>query len=361
MTKPGVGDPTTKDFADEVIDNLNFLNSQVGASGGITNIPNGSFENDGDSDGVPDSWTQVDGSSGGATYSLSGASGDQVHGQYGYKVTADATNGGGTLTTDDFLACNPSEWVNISFWHKIQAGNDWTHKVTLLWYQYDQTASAVTTSTDIYNEATSETAWTRFTRGGKAPSDAAYFKVRLDSAPSGGTTATAVYWDDVRIWTRPDQIVLRETGSTTSWSSGHTTATISASGTLATNDGQLCTIDAAGNEWNLAPGRYVIRARMPVVVARSTTGNMEAHSQFYNQTDAAVILEGCGGQANTSGTTTFLTTVDGEFEIDSSSGADDLDVRFYGANDGIGAITLGAASGGTSGEVYWTVEFTRLN
>ena len=60
ITKPSVGDPTKKTaFADAVVDNLDYLNSQLTYTTGGTRILNGSFEQDTDADGVPDGWAKT--------------------------------------------------------------------------------------------------------------------------------------------------------------------------------------------------------------------------------------------------------------------------------------------------------------
>lgn len=203
------GKPITKDlFVDPVIQNLNDLNDRVGASGNL-GLLNGSFEEGTvGASNTPSNWSWTASGSGG-TYALTSTSGEQTHGQNGFKIThpSGASNGGGYIQTDDFITIGESDFVFLAWKMKVSAANGAENTVTLLWYKDDQTAST-TTSTDIFNSTSGPTAWTQCFSGAQVPSDACFFKVRLlggDTATDPGSS-TDIFFDDVRIVKEPGDV-----------------------------------------------------------------------------------------------------------------------------------------------------------
>ncbi len=202
------GKPITKDlFIDPVIDNLNDLNDRVGANAGVLN---GSFEEGTVGTGnTPSSWSWTASGSGG-TYALTSTSGEQAHGQNGFKIThpSGVGNGGGYIQTDEFIPVGTSDYLYLAWKMKVSAANGAENTVTILWYKKDQTVSGVTTSNDIFNSTAGPTAWTQCFSGAQVPSDACFFKVRLlggDTATDPGSS-TDIFFDDVRIVKEPGDV-----------------------------------------------------------------------------------------------------------------------------------------------------------
>ena len=202
------GKPVTKDLLiDPVIDDLNFLFDEVALSAPA--VKNGSFENGTvGANQTPSSWTWT--AYTGGTRAISSTTGEQSHGQNGVKIThpSGVSNGGGYLTTDDFIPCTVKKLVYVAWEMKVSAANGAQNKVTIFWYQKDQTASAVTTSNVIYDDTAGPTDWTQCMSGAQPPSDATFFKIRVtggDSATDPGSS-TDIFFDNVRIVNGPADV-----------------------------------------------------------------------------------------------------------------------------------------------------------
>src|SRR3989304_3787992 len=88
------GQPVTQALMQKIKDNDDYLYSQVGAGvSGEGGIPNGSFEIDADSDGVPDGWTKNLYPAGGGAIETTNPS----HGAQAYKFTQQAGAAAGGL------------------------------------------------------------------------------------------------------------------------------------------------------------------------------------------------------------------------------------------------------------------------
>ena len=205
------GKPVTKDLLiDPVIDDLNYLFDEVALSAAA--VKNGSFENGTvGANQTPASWTWT--AYTGGTRAISSTTGEQSHGQNGVKIThpSGGSNGGGYLTTDDFIPCTVQKLVFIAWEMKVSAANGAQNKVTIFWYKKDQTASAVTTSNVIYDDTAGPTSWTQCMSGAQPPSDATFFKIRVtggDSATDPGSS-TDIFFDNVRLVNGPADVFLK--------------------------------------------------------------------------------------------------------------------------------------------------------
>ena len=165
ITPPAVGDPTKKTaFADAVINNLTDLNSRIGTGATSSGIPNSSFEDDGDADGDPDSWTVTNI---GGTSGIIATSGDQAHGLNAWKVDYPASAAqGATIQTNDYIAISPDEIIYLAWKMKGTSDTGANHVITLLWYKFNKTA-ATGTSTEIYSDPANPTAWMQCVSGGR--------------------------------------------------------------------------------------------------------------------------------------------------------------------------------------------------
>lgn len=192
ITKPAQGDSTKKtSFADVVIDDLTHLYNLSGGSGSGSGsvLQNGSFENDVDSDGIPDGWTQTLGAGASAAFDTT----TPAHGTKAYKFTTSGSVDN-YIEHEDFILCAVPNPVALSFLLKCSAAGV-AAAVVLRWFDK---AKAYISSTTIYTEgAANPTAWTRYILGATPPATACYFKVRLYGGVSGDATAGDVYFDGV--------------------------------------------------------------------------------------------------------------------------------------------------------------------
>lgn len=197
ITKPVQGDPTKKVLADAIIDDLNYLYNQIAGVSGL-NIPNGSFEADNDADSLPDQWTRT--LYAGGSFSLTGDGLGDTECQHGRRAIkfispGGAGNGGGYITTNDFIEVNPGRGVWLSWMQKATAASVRV-KAQILWY----TAAQVSISTtDLYSSVANPTAWALKRASTYPPATARYCKIRLIGAEDTATTAGTVYFDDVRM------------------------------------------------------------------------------------------------------------------------------------------------------------------
>lgn len=190
LNTPAVNTPTeVQALLAVLIANQADTNSRLN-SVNVSGIVNGSFENDGDGDGVPDGWTYAADHAGSGVIST-----DSNHGGYSYKMTAGAGDGGASLTTTNFIPIKPSTAYSIRFDIKASAANV-TNTVTVFWYKGDQSASA-TASSEVWSEAAANpTSWATRSGSVTSPADAYYCKVRVHGGvyPSN---AGDTYFDDV--------------------------------------------------------------------------------------------------------------------------------------------------------------------
>ena len=197
ISKPSVGDPTKKTaFADAVLDNLDYLNSQLTYTTGGTRILNGSFEQDTDSDGVPDGWAENLFTGGSSTHDTT----TQDLGAKSYKFTSPGGggNGGGYLESSDYFEVSPA--VPLAFtWQMKSSVAGVKNNVIVYWFKPDKTASATPSST-IFTEATNNpTAWAQLGALCTAPSDATFAKLRIVGCDNTDATAGSTWFDDVAV------------------------------------------------------------------------------------------------------------------------------------------------------------------
>lgn len=197
ITKPIQGDATKKAFADAVIDDLNYLYNQLSGLTGLA-VPNSSFEGDVDVDNVPDQWAKTLYSGGAFVITGTGlADTNVIHGRRAVKLTSPggAGNGGGTLTTSDFIEVTPNRVLTVS-WQMFSTIATIRNKVQILWYDG---AQAAISTTDLYSSITNGLTWAPYWASAVAPATARYCKIRLIGAENTTTVAGSAYFDDVRV------------------------------------------------------------------------------------------------------------------------------------------------------------------
>lgn len=208
ITKPAIGDPTKKSFADAVVDNLNYLYNQLLAAIGTREIIlNGSFEVDSDADGFADGWSLA--LHNGGTWlldeSTSAADDKSIHGNRSAKLTSPGGggNGGGTLTSIDHIEISDSHWVGL-FWQLKSSVAGVHNLVEITWYASD--LGTISTSI-LWSEAVNNpTSWTPMFAYALPPDNARYCKIRLTGCDDDDTTAGSTWFDDVRMVVVPGRL-----------------------------------------------------------------------------------------------------------------------------------------------------------
>lgn len=190
ITKPSVGHPTKKQaFADAVIDELAALGNQVSFS---EFIANGSFENDADSDGIPDGWAFTSAGAGG-TFALDTDAADVAHAAKSALFT-NASGAGGFLQMSDYIPCASLRPITFSWLMKSSSATV-RNKFEVRWYDR---AKAFLSMSTLYDKSTGNpTSYRAFFAVGTPPANARFAQVRITGADSATTGST--HFDDVKV------------------------------------------------------------------------------------------------------------------------------------------------------------------
>lgn len=190
LSKPAAGDATRKSLADALIDNDAYLYSLLSALQSQF-VPNGSFELDGDSDGIPDQWARTLYT--GGTQSLDTAA---RHGLKSCKFTSPggSGNGGGYLETSDFFDVSPELSYELTFHMRSDVAG--VHNVVeVRWYD---SAQSYLSSSTLWDSATANpTTWLCMDAQAIPPSGARFGKIRLIGCKNDDTTAGSTWFDGV--------------------------------------------------------------------------------------------------------------------------------------------------------------------
>lgn len=190
VTKPTQGATTKKSLIDTVIDDLAFLYSRLNVAQAAVN---GSFENDTDSDGIPDEWTRTLYT--GGTFLLDNT--DQQSGLYSIKFTSPGGggNGGGYIESTDPFPVSPNRQVEVR-WEMKSSAAGVSNRVEVYWFKSDLTASG-TPSTTLYSSTTNPTSWTPEIGIAVPPSDARFAKLRFTGCHTASATAGNTRFDNI--------------------------------------------------------------------------------------------------------------------------------------------------------------------
>lgn len=322
ITKPNGGDPTEKSLIDAIIDNLMHLFGLAG-SATLAAGANGSFENDTDSDGVPDSWTFAALPNGTGTIYNSTAfpagSDWSSHGGNSFRFTRSlgVGNGGGTLTSEDFFEISPLKQYLVQ-WQMKSSDATLRTKVEILWYTRQRVAIS---STEIYNNnATNPTAWALRFGSASPPSNAYYAKLKITGGDTSPNVAATVDFDDVII--QPVSIDYKHEFTIQSAGTFRWIAPISGLVEVmlygAGGGGGGC--DAGDNEGGGGGGGAFVHALVPVTSGTTYT-----------------IVVGAGGAGGTSAPT------------NGSAGTATTFTGGYSAGGGSGGVGGGSGAGGAGG------------
>jgi hypothetical protein len=198
-----VGKPVKQSLMANIKDNFDDLNTRI-TSAIEAIVPNGSFEVDSDSDGIPDNWSRSLFTGGSGAFDTT----TPAHGAKAYKFTSPggSGNGGGYLTSD-YILCSEYVYLTVRFLLKSSVA-DIRNIVRILWYTSAKAACA-TPSTDIYDAASGNpTSWTEYIRGVLPPTTARYFKIRLIGADSSDVTAGTAYFDGISVETNEQDVII---------------------------------------------------------------------------------------------------------------------------------------------------------
>lgn len=192
LTKRTLGTNVPKSWLDTIVDNLTHLFNLMGGAGTGAggSLQNGSFENDVDSDGIPDGWTQTLYTGGSAAFdSLTPGHGAKA---YSFTSPGGTGNGGGYLTSDDYITCTANRPITVGFLLRSTAAGC-HNAVDVLWYDY---AKAYLSTTSVHDDqSTNPTSWTRFAPSALPPAGACFCKIRPIGAKNDNTTAATVSYD----------------------------------------------------------------------------------------------------------------------------------------------------------------------
>ena len=181
--------PYTSELGTTIKEDLDYLNANVAAP---TDVANGGFETDNDSDDVPDNWT-VDHYTGGSsafntTTPFEGAQSFQ------FTHPGGAGNGGGYIESG-YLTI--SEYVSPMVQFALKCSAAGTNVICRLRY-FDKDKSDLSSDEDIYSSVANPTAWTMKTLWGIPPATSRYMKIRLIGGLNDTDVAGTVDFDAVR-------------------------------------------------------------------------------------------------------------------------------------------------------------------
>lgn len=191
MSTPSAGDAILVSFAEDTIDNLDFLNTQIGSLGAV-NILNGNFEIIGSASDLPANWTRT---------LFSGGDGDfdtttPMEGSQSYEFVhpGGGGNGGGSLESDYFPITANREY-QLDWLHWVDAAG--MHDSVEVEYF---TGAKVSISTEVvYDSVANPTSPERQTSSLAIPPTARFMKATLIGGEDDVDVAGSSYWDDVRL------------------------------------------------------------------------------------------------------------------------------------------------------------------
>lgn len=199
ITKPATGNATKKSFADSVVDDLTYLYGQLASTtGDKASIVNGSFEIDGDADGVPDGWTKSDFTGGVFSITGNGLTDTVCHqGARAVKYVhpGGVGNGGGTLTSTEFEVV-PLKTYSFS-WVTYSTAATLYNIVSVEWFTAAKASISTTTLSVI--STNNPSAWSQQGSVAVPPSTARFAKLKFSLGDSSGSTGGTVYLDAVSV------------------------------------------------------------------------------------------------------------------------------------------------------------------
>jgi hypothetical protein len=166
-------------------------------------IPNGGFELDADSDGIPDGWTQSLYAGGSATFDTAAP----MEGMQSYKYVhpGGTGNGGGTLTSD-YLECSEYVLYTLYALHYTSVTGI-KDKIQVQYYTKAKVANG--SAVDLYNSTACATAPEKLFMPFKPTANSRYLKVVLTGGHTDATIAGNSFFDDINVEKTVTPIVKR--------------------------------------------------------------------------------------------------------------------------------------------------------
>lgn len=185
-------------FGRKVKDNLDYLYGQIGSGAGLP--PNGSFEIDSDSDGVPDQWTRSLYPGGSGAFETT----SPAHGANAYKFVhpGGSGNGGGYLESDYIEVTQLKRYI-LAFIHWASVAG---MKNMVVVRCFDKSKVDLSLDQTLYNSTSNPTAATYFLRNFTPPANTRYIKVRLIGGYTDTDVAGTIYFDRVSFEDMPQWI-----------------------------------------------------------------------------------------------------------------------------------------------------------
>ncbi len=195
LAKRSLGYCIPKSWLDVFIDNSVYLYNALGGSGGsaLNIVPNSSFENDVDADGIPDQWTRTLYTGGsGALVST-----DSADAKFSYKFThpGGAGNGGGYLTSD-YVTWSTFRMLGVAVSLKCSVAGI---KVIVRVKFYDKD-KAFLSNVDVYTSTANPLVWALiYAKNIDTPATARFAKLELHGGVNDTAVAGDVYFDFAQI------------------------------------------------------------------------------------------------------------------------------------------------------------------
>ena len=201
---PNVGDPTTRQLIQTVIQALIDLNASSGGGGGSSSgtlIFNGSFETDADTNGTPDNWTTQLQTNGAFVITGNGQADTAcISGSKAIKFTniGGASNGGGEIESD-FFEVTPLRPLKIEWlWYCTSTSAANFVKIDF----YDAAQSFISPTITVFQKQSgvnNPTSWSPAFGCAVPPATARYAKLTLIGCDSSVPTACSTYFDGVAV------------------------------------------------------------------------------------------------------------------------------------------------------------------
>jgi len=186
-----VDEPLRQEVMQYIKDNFDILYNSI--NGVTLEVQNGSFEFDGDGDGVPEGWTFTPYPGGSGMISTT----DSAHGANCFKMVhpGGSGNGGGYLESG-YYPISEIEFKLVEVALKTSAAGI---KVIVQIRYFSSTKTDLSSDQDLYTSTANPTSWSDISRLLIVPSTARFFKMRLIGGYTDTNVAGSVSFDNIRL------------------------------------------------------------------------------------------------------------------------------------------------------------------
>lgn len=168
-------------------------------TGNANILPNGSFEQDTNADGVPDDWALTILT--GATIATDSTTGNSSHGKYSLKFDSNGS-GGGWADSEYFPVSNVGKSLRAEWEFKQTNAATGDYSIEFFWFKDNAGTPSATGSTLVWISTTgAATSFTTYGGNAEVPSDAVWAKLRVTGLGSAGTDKVGTCWyDNIRVF-----------------------------------------------------------------------------------------------------------------------------------------------------------------